>query len=185
MYTSQELGALTGKAIIEQFPGVTVDLDDPEYEIFIEAREFGGFVYDHRIAPYLDGSAFTEKHGYWGPGYGVPLHHLMLPFDIEKGGNRERAWPMALPPEGRTPRYESVWKEAARQVREHFDSRTMFPYGKACVSWLDYDYYAISLVIDDAVVCHCPVTFSKRAMYRISSPPSRIFCVIFQILLAN
>src|SRR4051794_30281093 len=26
--------------------------------------------YDQRLAPYLDGSAFTAQHGYWGPGYG-------------------------------------------------------------------------------------------------------------------
>ena len=42
--------------------------------------------YDARVAPYLDGTAFTEKHGYWGPGYGVPVDHMMLPFDIEKHG---------------------------------------------------------------------------------------------------
>jgi hypothetical protein len=78
--------------------------------------------YDQRLSRYLDGSAFTEKYGYWGPGYGVPLHHLMLPFDIEKGGNRDRAWPLALPPAGRTARYEAVWKDVGRQVREHLDS---------------------------------------------------------------
>lgn len=79
--------------------------------------------YDRRVARYLDGSAFTARHGYWGPGYGVPIHHLMLPFDIEKHGNRQRAWPMALPKEGRTPEYETTWKEVARQVREHLDSK--------------------------------------------------------------
>jgi hypothetical protein len=78
--------------------------------------------YDRRLAPYLDGSAFTAKHGYRGPGEGVPLHHMMLPFDIEKEGNRARAWPMALPEGGRTPEYEAVWKETARQVREHLDA---------------------------------------------------------------
>jgi glycosyl hydrolase family 123 len=77
--------------------------------------------YDKRLAPYLDGSAFTEKWGYWGPGYGIPLHHIMLPFDIEKHGNRDRAWPVALPRAGRTPEYERIWKEAARQVKEHLD----------------------------------------------------------------
>ena len=88
-----------------------------------EAVELDWKEYDQRLSRYLDGSAFTEKSGYWGPGYGVPLHHLMLPFDIEKGGNRNRAWPMALPEAGRTARYEAVWKEVGRQVREHLDSR--------------------------------------------------------------
>ncbi|MCW5979808.1 MAG: DUF4091 domain-containing protein [Bryobacteraceae bacterium] len=79
--------------------------------------------YDRRISHYLDGSAFTETHGYRGPGYGVPVSHLMLPFDIEKGESRSRAWPMALPEGGRTPEYEAVWKETARQVREHLDGK--------------------------------------------------------------
>jgi hypothetical protein len=78
--------------------------------------------YDRRLAPYLDGSAFTAKHGYRGPGAGIPLDHLMLPFDIEKGGNRSSAWPAPLPAGGRTPEYEAVWRETARQVRQHLDA---------------------------------------------------------------
>ena len=31
--------------------------------------------YDRRLAAYLDGSAFTSAHGYWGPGYGLPVDH--------------------------------------------------------------------------------------------------------------
>ncbi|HSB14446.1 MAG TPA: hypothetical protein VLE22_08300, partial [Bryobacteraceae bacterium] len=77
--------------------------------------------YDKRIANYLDGSAFTDKHGYWGPGYGVPVSHMMLPFDIERHGNPANAWPLALPKEGRTPEYDAVWKDVGRQVREHLD----------------------------------------------------------------
>jgi hypothetical protein len=77
--------------------------------------------YDARVSRYLDGSAFTEKHGYWGPGYGEPLAHVLLPFDCERGENRARAWPLATPPGGPTPEFEAVWKETARQVREHFD----------------------------------------------------------------
>jgi hypothetical protein len=77
--------------------------------------------FDARLARYLDGAAFTERYGYRGPGYGLPLDHMMLPFDVERGGNRATAWPLALPPEGRTPRYEAIWKDVARQVREHLD----------------------------------------------------------------
>lgn len=77
--------------------------------------------FDRRLARYLDGSAFTEKHGYWGPGYGVPVDHMMLPFDIERGGNAASAWPIPLPKEGRTAEYVAVWKEVGRQVREHLD----------------------------------------------------------------
>ena len=76
--------------------------------------------YDRRLAPYLDGSAFTTRHGYWGPGYGLPLDHIMLPFDVRfRKGN---PWPIDLPKEGRTPAYEAVWKETGRQIRAHLDA---------------------------------------------------------------
>jgi Glycoside hydrolase 123, catalytic domain len=77
--------------------------------------------YDGRIGPYLDGSAFTSARGYWGPGYGVPVDHVMLPFNNEKGGDDSTVWPMALPDGHRTPEYEAVWTEAGRQVRAHLD----------------------------------------------------------------
>ena len=32
--------------------------------------------FDQRLARYLDGSAFTDRHGYSGPGYGLPLADL-------------------------------------------------------------------------------------------------------------
>jgi thiamine biosynthesis protein ThiI len=44
--TSQEIGARVGAAIIDAFPKATVDLTRPEYEIFVEMREYGSFVYD-------------------------------------------------------------------------------------------------------------------------------------------
>ena len=78
--------------------------------------------YDARLRRYLDGSAFTEANGYWGPGVGLPLDHILLPFDCEKGDNRDRAWPMAVPEGGRTPEFEAVWVETARQFRKHFDA---------------------------------------------------------------
>ena len=78
--------------------------------------------YDNRLQKYFDGSAFTEKHGYWGPGYGTPIPHIVLPFDINKEGQGNRAWPIPLPPEGRTGDYEVVWVETARQFKTHFES---------------------------------------------------------------
>jgi thiamine biosynthesis protein ThiI len=47
--TSQELGTEIGSYIYDHIPGLRVDLDGPEYEIFIEVRDFGGLVYDRRI----------------------------------------------------------------------------------------------------------------------------------------
>jgi len=49
-FSSQELAAAVGAAIREEIPGAGVDLDDPGYEIFVEARPFGGLVYDARIS---------------------------------------------------------------------------------------------------------------------------------------
>jgi thiamine biosynthesis protein ThiI len=49
-YTSQQMGEVIGRAVAEYVPGSTVDLSSPEYEIFVEAREFGGFVFDRRIS---------------------------------------------------------------------------------------------------------------------------------------
>jgi Domain of unknown function (DUF4091) len=77
--------------------------------------------YDQRLAPYLDGSGFTAAHGYWGPGYGLPVDHMMLPFNNEKRGDKSTAWPLALPGGERTPEYEAVWKDTGRQIREHLD----------------------------------------------------------------
>ena len=51
---------------------------------------------------------------------------MMLPFNVEKHGNRATAWPIALPPGGRTPAYEAVWSDVARQYREHLDANPLW-----------------------------------------------------------
>ncbi len=48
-FTSQELGAAVGAAVMAAIPGISVDLDCPDYEVFVEARAFGGLVYDRRL----------------------------------------------------------------------------------------------------------------------------------------
>ena len=47
--TSQELGTAIGSHIYDAIPGLVVDLDTPDYEVFVEVRDFGGLVYDRRI----------------------------------------------------------------------------------------------------------------------------------------
>ena len=95
--------------------------------------------YDARLGKYLDGSAFTSKYGYNGPGYGVPIEFLMLPFDAypfnlykRQAFGREISakefkfyapWPVPLPREGRTAEYAEIWKNAFRAVQQHFDAR--------------------------------------------------------------
>ena len=46
---SQQLGEYVGSAIYDAIPGLSVDLSNPEYELFVEVRDCGGFVYDARI----------------------------------------------------------------------------------------------------------------------------------------
>ncbi|MFH0966135.1 MAG: tRNA uracil 4-sulfurtransferase ThiI [Methanobacteriota archaeon] len=48
-FSSQELGAEAGGAVIDRVPGISVDLTHPDYEIFLEARKEGGIAYDTRI----------------------------------------------------------------------------------------------------------------------------------------
>jgi thiamine biosynthesis protein ThiI len=50
--TSREIGARIGAALCREFPAASVDLSHPDYEIFIEMREFGTVLYDsHILAP--------------------------------------------------------------------------------------------------------------------------------------
>ncbi|WP_074370034.1 tRNA uracil 4-sulfurtransferase ThiI [Methanoculleus chikugoensis] len=48
-FSSQELAAAVGSAVLDRIPEARVDLSAPDYEIFVEAREYGGLVYDERI----------------------------------------------------------------------------------------------------------------------------------------
>jgi thiamine biosynthesis protein ThiI len=47
--TSQEIGAAVGSAIHDTCPGSRVDLSSPDYELFVEMREFGTLLYDTPI----------------------------------------------------------------------------------------------------------------------------------------
>lgn len=91
--------------------------------------------YDRRLALYLDGSGFTAAHGYWGPGYGLPLDHIMLPFNNEKRGDKRTAWPVAVPDAGRTPEYEAVWKgDGAADSRASGSEPALAQRNEDCVS---------------------------------------------------
>jgi thiamine biosynthesis protein ThiI len=43
------LAAHVGATLLREYPGARVDLDHPDYEIFIEMREFGTLIYDRHI----------------------------------------------------------------------------------------------------------------------------------------
>jgi len=110
--------------------------------------------YDARLAKYLDGSAFTSEYGYRGPGYGVPIEFLVLPFDaypmnlykqargIQKSGKEFKfyaAWPISLPKQGRTPQYEQIWKNAFRAFQAHFDRHPAWNKTRLVVYFLSLD----------------------------------------------
>jgi hypothetical protein len=95
----------------------------PSIEVLEDRVRIDWTDYDRRVGPYLDGSAFTEEMGYWGPGKGVPVSHVMLPFNVESEKHPGGAWPVPLPEGGPDERYEALWKDVGRQFREHFDSR--------------------------------------------------------------
>lgn len=110
--------------------------------------------YDARLAKYLDGSAFTGKYGYSGPGYGVPIEFLMLPFDaypmnlykqargIQLSGKEFKfyaPWPVAVPRGGPTPEYREIWKSAFRAYQQHFDSHPTWNRTRLLVYFLSLD----------------------------------------------
>ncbi|HUU21572.1 MAG TPA: hypothetical protein VM389_03465 [Phycisphaerae bacterium] len=71
--------------------------------------------YDKRVTKYLDGTAFTAECGYWGPGQGEPIEHILLPF-------HDKNWPISMPKDGPNEDFEAVWVETAKQVKAHFDA---------------------------------------------------------------
>jgi hypothetical protein len=110
--------------------------------------------YDARLAKYLDGSAFTRRYGYRGPGYGVPIEYLVLPFDaypmnlykqarsIQLSGKEFKfyaPWPIAMPREGPTPEYREIWKSAFWAYQEHFDQHPSWNKTRLLVYFLSLD----------------------------------------------
>jgi len=71
--------------------------------------------YDVTFGSLFDGTAFTEKHGYHGPGEGVPLERIYLPFESSPSW----AWPRPSD-EMWTQKYELAVKKALRMFEEHF-----------------------------------------------------------------
>ena len=110
--------------------------------------------YDARLAKYLDGSAFTTEYGYRGPGEGVPVEFLVLPFDaypmnlykqargIQLSGKEFKfyaPWPVSMPRQGPTPEYREIWKNAFRAFQEHFDRHPDWKKTRLLVYFLSLD----------------------------------------------
>jgi hypothetical protein len=111
----------------------------PEIKINGTDVVFDWTKYDDRLGKYLDGSAFTEKYGYRGPGAGIPIELTVLPFDAEpvndyydsrnvgfpygKEWKFYRPWPAPIPKAGLTKEYGEIWTNAFRGFQKHFDER--------------------------------------------------------------
>lgn len=111
--------------------------------------------YDERLAKYLDGRAFTREFGYNGPGYGVPVELLVLPFDVYpvnvyynsrhvgwpygKEWKFYRPWPVELPHQGVTPEYTAIWRNAFRAFEQHFTDHPEWNRTKPIVFLLSMD----------------------------------------------
>ena len=72
----------------------------PKFKLVEGKAKIDWTKYDARLGRYFDGSAFTEKHGYWGPGYGKPIPHILLPFNCNRPGRDRGGWPIPMPTVG-------------------------------------------------------------------------------------
>lgn len=111
--------------------------------------------YDSRLSKYLDGSAFTPRHGYTGAGEGIPIEMLVLPFDAYpvnfyynlrhpgwpygKEWKFYRPWPVDLPKAGLTADYGNIWKSAFQGFQKHFDEHPLWNRTKPIVFLLSLD----------------------------------------------
>ncbi len=127
----------------------------PDIQISGAEVKFDWTRYDERLAKYLDGSAFTSKYGYEGPGRGIPIELLILPFDAyttnEYFDSRHhgypygkewkfyRPWPVEMPKAGPTPQYSEIWQSAFRGFEKHFDAHPEWNRTKPIVFLLSLD----------------------------------------------
>ncbi|HUU26787.1 MAG TPA: glycoside hydrolase domain-containing protein [archaeon] len=71
--------------------------------------------YDKLYAPMLDGSLYTVRYGYRGPGEGLPLKRVYLPFT-------SASWPVGKKGKGEK-WFEESYHKALRLIEEHFEEK--------------------------------------------------------------
>jgi len=96
--------------------------------------------WDERYGPLLSGEAFSKEAGYVGPGEGVPLRHLYLPFHENwparlaehftpwpppRDYQKMLEWTAALPPIGECihPRLPVLWDQALHAFTSHLSEK--------------------------------------------------------------
>jgi len=80
-----------------------------------DALELDWGAYDAAFGPLLDGTAFTARYGYRGPGEDVPVERFYLPLESSGG----HAWPRPAAEMESEP-YERAVKKALREFERHF-----------------------------------------------------------------
>jgi len=102
----------------------------------------------------LDGTAFTSEYGYHGPGYGLPVERLVLPFDYEPMNEYKtsrliqiagkefkfyKGWPVEVPREGVTEEYKKIYTNALRGYQKHFDDNPNWNQTRLILFFLSLD----------------------------------------------
>ncbi len=125
-------------AYYQLFKRNRITLMDPTYKPEMNMTQTGDVrldwtKFDRRMKKYFTGEAFTRESGYdYGPGYGEPIEHFVLPFDVH-GKHNSRGWPETGSPEvEKEPFYRNRYLATVKQVREHL--RSMVDPGKTALT---------------------------------------------------
>ncbi|NND08702.1 MAG: DUF4091 domain-containing protein [Saprospiraceae bacterium] len=114
--------------IYQLFKRNRISLMDPTYKPVMtmsdEKLSFDWQYFDHRMAKYFSGEAFSSNFGYhYGPGYGEPIESFILPFNVQ-GKHGGRGWPdIGGPEEERQTKNRRLYQEAVQEVRSHLQAR--------------------------------------------------------------
>jgi hypothetical protein len=103
--------------------------------------------YDARLGKYLDGSAYTAKHGYSGPGEGVPTELRCFPtppgtyYKIVAADRQSSSFPAQRSPcqGGPTPEYGEIWKKTFKLFDDHLNGNPAWNKTRPVVFLLSLD----------------------------------------------
>ena len=103
---------------------------DPTYDPSIKVTPNGDVdidfeIYDKRLKKYFTGEAFTEKYGYRGPGYGMPIEQFVLPFDVYSKHDVP-GWPAIVWDDLPASREEMVRYRAAAELEREPDRQAVY-----------------------------------------------------------
>jgi hypothetical protein len=91
----------------------------PNFKVVKGKVRFDWKKYDLRLKKYLTGEAFTKKYGYYGPGYGMPLEILMMPFNTTGGWHKRRWYYFKGPEHENSKEFRKFYIDGIKKVRKH------------------------------------------------------------------